>query len=76
MIFLRFEPYVDDRYRDKLRNEGKAEQLADVDIIAALDMYVERGQWDKAIATAQQQVLLCVYNKNLIQLCLVHRNDV
>ncbi|XP_014675210.1 PREDICTED: intraflagellar transport protein 172 homolog [Priapulus caudatus] len=51
----RFEAYVDDRYREKLQNEGKAEQLAGVDIIAALDMYVDRGQWDKAIDTAQQQ---------------------
>ena len=31
-------------------------QLVDVDVIAGLDMMVQRGQWDKAIETAEQQV--------------------
>jgi len=29
-----------------------------VDLIAALDMYVEQGQWDKCIQEAEQQVIL------------------
>ena len=37
-----------------------------MDVIAGLDMMVQRGQWDKAIETAEQQVwrhyiLLCCY---------------
>lgn len=51
----RYEPYVDDKYKEYLRNQGKADALAGVDVIAALDMYVERGQWDKCIETAEQQ---------------------
>ena len=31
-------------------------QLVDVDVIAGLDMMVQRKQWDKAIETAEQQV--------------------
>ena len=27
-----------------------------VDIIAALDMHVERGEWEKCIQTAEQEV--------------------
>ena len=30
--------------------------MVDVDVIAGLDMMVQRGQWDKAIETAEQQV--------------------
>ena len=48
----RLEPYVDQRYKDFLKNEGKAEQLASVDLISALDMYVEQGNWDRALDTA------------------------
>lgn len=31
-------------------------QLVDVDVMAALDMYAERGQWDKCLDTAYNQV--------------------
>ena len=31
-------------------------QMVPVDMIAALDMYVDRGQWDKCIQTAEQEV--------------------
>jgi len=48
----RLEPYVDQRYKDFLKNEGKADQLASVDLISALDMYVEQGNWDRALETA------------------------
>lgn len=30
-------------------------QLVGVDVIAALDMYVERGEWEKCIETAEKQ---------------------
>ena len=48
----RLESYVDQRYKDFLKNEGKAEQLASVDLISALDMYVDQGNWEKALDTA------------------------
>ena len=35
-----------------MKNEGKAEQLASVDLISALDMYVEQGNWERALDTA------------------------
>lgn len=35
-----------------------APQLVGVDVVAALDLYVEQGQWDKCIETATKQVPL------------------
>lgn len=32
-------------------------QLVGVDVVAALDMYAERGQWEKCLDTASKQVL-------------------
>uniref|UniRef100_A0A8C9QX79 Intraflagellar transport protein 172 homolog n=1 Tax=Scleropages formosus TaxID=113540 RepID=A0A8C9QX79_SCLFO len=51
----RFEDYVDQRYKDHLKNQGKVESLVGVDVMAALDMYAERGQWEKCIETASKQ---------------------
>ncbi|KAK8378095.1 hypothetical protein O3P69_018808 [Scylla paramamosain] len=48
----RYESYVDSAYKDFLKTEGKAEALADVDLTGALDMYVESGQWSRALETA------------------------
>ena len=31
-------------------------QLASVDVVAAIEMYVEQGEWDRALATAEQHV--------------------
>ena len=31
-------------------------QLAGVDVVAALDMFVDRGEWEKCLQTAEQQV--------------------
>lgn len=51
----RLEAYVDERYKDSLKNQGKAEQLASVDVVGALDMYIEKGEWEKCLETAAQQ---------------------
>ncbi|XP_078397553.1 intraflagellar transport protein 172 homolog isoform X1 [Cetorhinus maximus] len=51
----RYEDYVDQRYKEYLKNQGKVDSLVGVDVIAALDMYVERGQWEKCIETANKQ---------------------
>lgn len=45
---------MDSAYKDFLKDEGKAEALADVDLTGALDMYVESGQWMRALDTAAQ----------------------
>ncbi|XP_033644927.1 intraflagellar transport protein 172 homolog [Asterias rubens] len=51
----RYESYVDTKYKEHLKNEGQAESLIGVDVIAALDMYAGRGEWDKCIETAEKQ---------------------
>ncbi|XP_030838935.1 intraflagellar transport protein 172 homolog isoform X2 [Strongylocentrotus purpuratus] len=51
----RYERYVDDKYKEFLKSEGRAESLATVDIIGALDMYVDRGEWEKCMETAEKQ---------------------
>ncbi|XP_076872854.1 intraflagellar transport protein 172 homolog [Brachyhypopomus gauderio] len=51
----RLEGYVDQRYKEHLKNQGKVDSLVGVDVMAALDMYVERGQWEKCIDTASKQ---------------------
>uniref|UniRef100_A0A146M0F0 Intraflagellar transport protein 172 n=2 Tax=Lygus hesperus TaxID=30085 RepID=A0A146M0F0_LYGHE len=48
-----YESYVESRYKDSLRSQGRAEQLADVDIISALDLLCEQGQWTKALDMAR-----------------------
>ena len=50
----RLEAYVDQKYKDHLKSEGQADQLANVDLISALDMYVEQGNWIRAIDQAAQ----------------------
>jgi len=73
-----YEEYVDERYKEWLRKQGRAEQLADVDIIGALDLLVEQGQWLKCLETAKQhgpQVLhkyVALYASQLIKVKIVH----
>ncbi|KAG2468228.1 IF172 protein, partial [Polypterus senegalus] len=51
----RYEDYVDQCYKEHLKNQGKVDSLVGVDVMAALDMYAERGQWEKCIETASKQ---------------------
>lgn len=51
----KYEPYVEDRYKESLKTAGKADALASVDIEGALNMYIEKGEWQKALDTAEQQ---------------------
>ena len=44
-------------------------QLVGVDVVAALDLYVEQGQWDKCIETATKQVLLPSSHSQLFCMC-------
>lgn len=47
--------YVDEKYKESLRSEGKASQLVDVDVLSGIDLYIEKGQWDRALDIAKQQ---------------------
>ncbi|XP_054618204.1 intraflagellar transport protein 172 homolog [Dunckerocampus dactyliophorus] len=51
----RYESYVDQKYKEHLKNQGKVDSLVGVDVMAALDMYAERGQWAKCLETASKQ---------------------
>lgn len=48
------EGYVDDKYKNHLKHQGDTKAMASVDVETALDMYVERGQWEKCIETAEK----------------------
>uniref|UniRef100_A0A674II76 Intraflagellar transport 172 n=1 Tax=Terrapene triunguis TaxID=2587831 RepID=A0A674II76_9SAUR len=54
----RSEEYVDQRYKEYLKHQGKVDSLVGVDVMAALDMYAEREQWEKCLETAAKQVPL------------------
>lgn len=51
----RYEDYVDQHYKGFLKSQGKVDSLVGVDVVAALDLYAEQGQWDKCIETATKQ---------------------
>ncbi|EAT43404.1 AAEL005155-PA [Aedes aegypti] len=46
--------YVEAQQKSKLRNQGNVEQLADIDIMGALDLLAEQGQWTRCIEKAKQ----------------------
>eukprot|EP01137_Pigoraptor_chileana_P037243 Opistho-2@34026 len=50
-----FRDYVETAYVKHLKSAGHAEKLVDVDVIAGLDMFVQRGEWNKCIEKAQSQ---------------------
>eukprot|EP01135_Chromosphaera_perkinsii_P005322 Nk52_evm3s343 gene=Nk52_evmTU3s343 len=47
--------FIEDEYVKHLKSTGGAERLVDIDIIAGLDMFVQRGEWVKCMETAEQQ---------------------
>jgi len=49
------ESYVDEKYKLHLKHSGDIKSMVPVDVMAALDMYVESGQWEKCIETAEEQ---------------------
>ncbi|KAM9496806.1 intraflagellar transport protein 172 homolog [Clarias gariepinus] len=51
----RLEGYVDQCYKEHLKNKGKVDLLVGVDVMAALDVYADRGQWEKCIDIASKQ---------------------
>lgn len=61
------ESYVDEKYKESLKNSGRLGELMDVDTIAAIDLLVQRGQWEKALETARQKGV-STSNKELLYL--------
>ena len=57
-VCCRYEEYVDDKYKEYHRTQGNAEALASVDVMGALDMYAQQGEWERCITTAEQQVTM------------------
>uniref|UniRef100_A0A914KFL7 Uncharacterized protein n=1 Tax=Meloidogyne incognita TaxID=6306 RepID=A0A914KFL7_MELIC len=49
------EQHVDETYREFLRTNGRIGELIDVDVVSAIDMLVQSGNWEKALNTAKQQ---------------------
>ena len=45
---------VESDYRDWLRSEGKADQLADVDFSAALELLAQQGRWSLCLEKASR----------------------
>lgn len=50
--FYSYEAYVTNRYKESLKREGRTEQLADVDIISALDLLCSQGQYSRCLEMA------------------------
>jgi len=48
----RLEPYVEQRYKDHLQNQGQFDELVNVDLERALKVLVDQGEWERAIETA------------------------
>ncbi|GAB6029104.1 hypothetical protein CHUAL_004885 [Chamberlinius hualienensis] len=48
-------PYTDEKYKEFLKHEGKVDQLANVNVGAALDLHVQRGEWQKCVELAERQ---------------------
>ncbi|XP_023169799.2 intraflagellar transport protein 172 homolog [Drosophila hydei] len=46
--------YVEQQQKSRLKHEGNVEQLADIDIISALDLLAEQGQWQRCLEKAKQ----------------------
>lgn len=47
--------FVDEKYKESLKQQGRLGELMDVDVVSAIDALLERGQWEKALETARQQ---------------------
>uniref|UniRef100_A0A8C5J9F3 Intraflagellar transport protein 172 homolog n=1 Tax=Junco hyemalis TaxID=40217 RepID=A0A8C5J9F3_JUNHY len=57
-IAKEFDPryeYVDQRYKEYLKKQGKVDSLVGIDVMAALDIYAKQGQWEKCLEVAAKQ---------------------
>ncbi|KAI8848693.1 hypothetical protein BC829DRAFT_443633 [Chytridium lagenaria] len=51
-IAPKYGDYVENSYVAHLKNKGHADVLVNVDIVAGLDMFAQRGEWEKCLDTA------------------------
>ncbi|NWI06050.1 IF172 protein, partial [Tichodroma muraria] len=51
----RSEEYVDQRYKEYLKKQGKVDSLVGIDVMAALDIYAKQDQWEKCLEVAAKQ---------------------
>ena len=54
--------YVDDLYKKHLKERGNAKELVNVDVSAALDLFVEKNQWEECFVEAQKHGPLVLHN--------------
>ncbi len=54
--------YVDDLYKKHLKERGNAEELINVDVTGALDLFVEKNQWEKCFVEAQKHGPLVLHS--------------
>jgi hypothetical protein len=53
---FRLISYVEDQYKQSLHKSGDVKALANVDAIAALDIYAQKNQWDECLKEAEKHV--------------------
>ncbi|CDW59064.1 hypothetical protein TTRE_0000739401 [Trichuris trichiura] len=46
--------YIEQRYKNYLKQQGKADLLANVDLNSAIDVFASRGDWNGAMSLAKQ----------------------
>ncbi|KAJ3216179.1 hypothetical protein HDU67_009828 [Dinochytrium kinnereticum] len=51
-IAPKYAEYVENNYVSHLKNKGHADVLVNVDIMAGLDLFAQRGEWEKCLETA------------------------
>uniref|UniRef100_A0A0N4ZD27 WD_REPEATS_REGION domain-containing protein n=1 Tax=Parastrongyloides trichosuri TaxID=131310 RepID=A0A0N4ZD27_PARTI len=49
------EEYIDEEYKKYLANAGNINELISIDVISAINLLIEKGQWVKALDTAVKQ---------------------
>jgi intraflagellar transport protein 172 len=54
--------YVDDLYKKHLKERGNARELINVDVTAALDLFVEKNQWEECFVEAQKHGPLVLHS--------------
>ncbi|KAJ1542553.1 hypothetical protein HK096_009264, partial [Nowakowskiella sp. JEL0078] len=65
----KYTEYVENAHVKHLRSQGMADQLVNLDVSAGLDLFAQRGEWEKCLQTANSQGK-DVLNKYLVLYCV------
>ncbi|KAI4488597.1 hypothetical protein M0802_011487 [Mischocyttarus mexicanus] len=49
------EPYLEGKYKDAIIRDGEIDKLVEVDTVAALEIFAEKGQWEQVFEAANMQ---------------------